>query len=78
MVMERGEWKVDESSWSNEAPPAATPAAAPAGARAGASKPAAKAQSAPIPVAPARKLGPAKPPCVYKPVMTAEDMENCR
>lgn len=25
-----------------------------------------------------RKLGVAKPECVYKPVMTAEDMANCR
>jgi hypothetical protein len=28
--------------------------------------------------APERKLGAAKEPCVYKPVMTAQDMENCR
>ncbi len=28
--------------------------------------------------APERKLGTAKPPCVYKPVMTGEDLENCR
>ncbi|MFY9315892.1 MAG: hypothetical protein WAO95_10075 [Burkholderiales bacterium] len=28
--------------------------------------------------APERKLGTQKPPCVYKPVMTAEDLENCR
>jgi len=27
---------------------------------------------------PERKLGTARPPCVYKPVMTAEDVENCR
>ena len=27
---------------------------------------------------PERKLGIAKEPCVYKPVMTAEDMENCK
>jgi hypothetical protein len=27
---------------------------------------------------PERKLGTAKPPCVYKPAMTAEDLENCR
>lgn len=27
---------------------------------------------------PERKLGQAKEPCVYKPVMTAEDMENCK
>ena len=77
MVMERGEWKVDESSWSNEQPAAPLPlrpAAAPAAAKATAPKPAA----APAAVAPIRTLGPAKPPCVYKPVMTAEDVENCR
>ena len=28
--------------------------------------------------APDRKFGEQKPPCVYKPVMTAEDLENCR
>jgi hypothetical protein len=28
--------------------------------------------------APERKLGQAKPPCVFKPVMTAEDLENCK
>jgi hypothetical protein len=28
--------------------------------------------------APERKLGAAKPPCVYKPVMTNEDIDNCR
>ena len=28
--------------------------------------------------APGKKLGVAKPECVYKPVMTAQDMENCR
>jgi len=27
---------------------------------------------------PERKLGTAKPPCVYKPFMTAEDLENCK
>ena len=28
--------------------------------------------------APEKKLGAAKEPCVYKPVMTAQDMENCK
>lgn len=28
--------------------------------------------------APERKLGTQKPPCVFKPVMTAEDLENCK
>ncbi|MEO8144891.1 MAG: hypothetical protein ABI654_11815 [Betaproteobacteria bacterium] len=79
MVLERGEWKVDESSWSNEQPQAPLPARpaaapAPAAARAVAPKPATR----PAAAAPIRALGPAKPPCVYKPVMTAEDVENCR
>ena len=29
-------------------------------------------------IPPERKLGKAKEPCVFKPVMTAEDMENCK
>ena len=77
MVLERGEWKVDESSWSLEQPEAPVPvrpAAAPAAAKAAAPQPVAK----PAAIAPLRTLGPAKPPCVYKPVMTAEDVENCR
>jgi hypothetical protein len=41
-----------------------------------------KAPAAPVvgsmDAAPEKKLGAAKEPCVYKPVMTAEDMENCR
>jgi len=68
-------------------PPVATPA--PAGAPAAAkSAPAAKGPPAPRPVAapivgsttgaPERKLGRQKPPCEYKPVMTAEDIENCK
>jgi hypothetical protein len=80
MVMERGQWKVDESSWSNQAPanvPAAKPGAAPAAAKAPA-KAAARPQSAPVSQSPARTLGAAKPPCVYKAVMTAEDVENCK
>jgi hypothetical protein len=28
--------------------------------------------------APGRKLGTQKPDCVFKPVMTAEDVENCK
>lgn len=82
MVNERGEWKVAASNWSNT-PPAAQSAAPAARATAAAAKAAAPARrgaaivgstSAP----PERKLGMAKEPCVYKPVMTAEDIENCR
>ena len=78
LVMERGEWKVDESNWSNEPP--ANVAAATKAAPVKATKP----QAAPLTrspaaaPAPARPLGTAKPPCVYKAVMTAEDVENCK
>jgi hypothetical protein len=84
MVMEGGEWKVDESSWSNEQPANAAPVAGTAPARAGAAsaKAAAKPPGAPVAkpaaVTPPRTLGVAKPPCVYKAVMTAEDVENCK
>lgn len=88
MVNEQGEWKVGTADWTNVPPAglAAAPAAKPAAPAAKAASPAAKAvparsggalvgsTSAP----PERKLGMAKEPCVYKPVMTAEDIENCR
>ena len=79
LVMEQGEWKVDESSWSNE-PPENLAAAKPGAAKPAAAAPAAAArpQSAPVSSSPARTLGAAKAPCVYKAVMTAEDVENCR
>lgn len=88
MVTEGGEWKVDEASWSNEKPALlAAPKSAPQAARPAAKSPAAKAAPAATGGAPVvgsmaaptvRKLGPAKAQCVYKPVMTAEDMENCK
>ena len=87
MVNEGGEWKVSETNWSNEQPaPLAAPRAAGAAASGAPQKAAARAAASPgsPPVvgsmsgAPERKFGTAKPPCVYKPVMTAEDMENCR
>ena len=80
LVMERGEWKVDEVSWSNEQPASvasAKPAAAPAAAKAPV-KAAAKPRSSPMAPSPARTLGAARQPCVYKAVMTAEDVENCK
>ena len=84
MVMEGGEWRVNESSWSNEQPGNLAPArqaGAPAAGKA-AAKASAKAQGAPAAGAPytepVGKFGTAKPPCVYKAVMTAEDVENCR
>lgn len=73
MQWENAEWKVDETSWSDQKPAALlTPKPAPA---AGKGAPAAGAMTS---VPSGRKLGDAKPECVYKPVMTAEDMERCR
>lgn len=81
-----GEWKVAGMDWSNTRPAGAAegrpaPRAAPAPAPNAPAAPAAAARRGPVnavgtPVE--KKLGTAKPPCVYKPVMTAEDMENCR
>jgi hypothetical protein len=80
LLMENGEWKVDEASWSDEKPailatPKPAPAAAPKGAIATKGAPAAGSVNSPTP---ARTLGVAKPECVYKPVMTAVDIENCK
>ncbi len=84
MVQEAGEWKVSESNWSNEQPAnfaAARPtasAAAPAAAGKAPAKAAAKAPASMVGSPAPRTLGAAKPPCVYKAVMTAEDVENCK
>lgn len=86
MVIEDGNWKVDELSWSNEKPaglgapkPAAPPVAADKPAPKGTPmKGAAASAPAAAPAAPERKLGAAQPDCVYKPVMTAKDLENCK
>lgn len=80
MVAERGEWKVSESNWSDEEPRGIAPARP---ANAPAPKSATPAQGgAPVVGSSSgvmqRKLGTAKPECVYKPVMTAEDIANCR
>lgn len=76
MISEEGEWKVEELAWSNERPAMATQSqASPASAKPAA----AAAKAAPMAPQPAvRKLGEAKAPCVYKPVMTNEDMERCK
>jgi len=89
MLQENGEWKVDEATWSTQKPAALSPprpAPAPAAAPVAAGSPAPKAVAAPKPPAPGtiyreppiRKLGEAKVECVYKPVMTAKDIENCK
>ena len=57
--------------------PKAEPAKKPAAKKA-AAKPAATPPVGSIDAAPERKFGTQKEPCVYKPVMTAEDLENCR
>lgn len=84
LVLEGGAWRVAGVEWTNQDPglppqaspgkPAAKPAppaAAPAS-RAGA--PVGALEGAPV----LRKLGTQKPPCVYKPVMSQEDLDNCR
>lgn len=77
--MEGSAWKVDTWEWTSTPP--AGPMAAPAAA-APPPKPQAKAPSRPVQApaaAPPRKLGAqADTQCVYKPVMTEEDLEKCR
>lgn len=85
--MEGNAWKVDTWEWTSTPPagplfaPSVAPTAAPAAA-APPAKPQAKAPSRPIQTpaaAPPRKLGSqADTQCVYKPVMTEEDLEKCR
>ncbi len=87
MLMEKGEWKVIGVSWTTERP-AILAAPQRAAAPSAAEKPGAKAapvstKGAPVvgsmaAEATGKKLGVAKPECVYKPVMTAQDMENCK
>lgn len=82
MVMEGGNWKVGETEWTNDPPAGFAAAPAPRAAPGAAPKTTAPSgggglvgsTSSP----PARKLGTVKEPCVYKPVMTAEDIQNCR
>lgn len=87
MLKEGGAWKVEQSNW--EAAQAGGVPIPPDVLKAMlAPKPEQKARSAApakktpvvgsLDAAPERKLGAAKPPCVYKPVMTNEDIENCR
>jgi hypothetical protein len=77
MAVESGEWKVGNMDWSNTRPAALAPAVKPAAASPSSKPPAARGATV-VGTPPERKLGPAKPPCVYKPVMTAEDVENCK
>jgi hypothetical protein len=80
MVMQGGDWKVADVTWGNQPPAEQAQAAKPAAN----TSPAAAPPKSAAPVvgsmdsAPARKLGKQKPPCEFKPVMTAEDLENCK
>ncbi len=89
MVKMGGEWKVDQSNWntgksgaapSPRAAQAPGPVPTPAPVRsAPQSRPAQVKAAAPsAPKASAPVLGAAKEACVYKPVMSNEDMERCR
>lgn len=88
MVKMGGEWKVDQSNWNaGKAGAAAAPRAAQAPVSTSAPvrsapqtrpAPAKAAAAATTPKASAPVLGTAKEACVYKPVMSNEDMERCR
>ena len=84
MLLENGAWKVDEVSWSGEKPanlaspkPAPAPAAGRTAATATGGAPVVGSMSSQVSGG-SSKLGPAKPECVYKPVMTAQDIQNCK
>ncbi len=76
MVTERREGKVGEIKWSNFEPMELHNAGKPAPRDAQPVRPAPLVGSTSS--APERKLGTQKEPCVFKPVMTAEDVENCK
>ena len=91
MVLQRAEWKVAAAGWSNRdpglpdqasLPKAYTPPAPTAAQKAGANRPMSQSPSlrpvGSLDSTPERKFGQQKPPCEFKPVMTAEDLENCR
>jgi hypothetical protein len=87
------EWSTEppqsmRSAATTPAPPSAPGAPKAAGQKPAASAPAAAQKAVPaargaalvgsVNATPERKLGMQKEPCVYKPVMTAEDLENCK
>lgn len=84
MVKMGADWKMDNMHWSDRpdakprqrAASAAEPGSPKVRIRVKAEPPpqAATVQGAPV----ERKLGEAKAPCVYKPVMTQQDLDNCR
>jgi hypothetical protein len=79
-----GAWKVAESSWNNQPPRGLKPAPGPSPAARTAPAPAPAPRPATAPSRPA--TAPSRPParpaaasaCVYKPVMTDEDIARCR
>ncbi len=77
LLIDADMWKVSEVVWDTE-----SPTAAPKPAPAAAAKPAMSTKGAPVvgsmAADPGRKLGIAKPVCEFKPVMTAQDLENCK
>ena len=87
MRLEGGDWKVASMNWSNKPPSDATlgrrPVPSVATAKPAPATPTLKLtptrpSGTTVGTTPERKLGTAKPPCVYKPAMTAEDLENCK
>ncbi len=64
MRKEGGNWKVEKADWQGTNQRDLPDSVKPT--------------AAATPTAPDRVLGAAREPCVYKPVMTSEDMERCR
>ena len=84
LLKEGNSWKVEKADWQGANQPGLPP---PESAKAPAIAPMAPKRApniqpapavAPPHTAPEPVLGKAKEPCVYKPVMTSEDMERCR
>ncbi|MGH8765560.1 MAG: hypothetical protein ACRET8_07565 [Burkholderiales bacterium] len=81
MVKELGAWKVDSVAWRGDKQGAEQQAAETAQPRIkyGPTSPAqARPATRAAPPTPARKLGRAAEPCVFKPTMTAEDLARCK
>jgi len=85
VIQELGKWKVDSVSWVGSGPEKAAAAKAQPAAKSKVTispnatplkSPAQRTQVAPP--TPDRTLGKAKEPCVFKPVMTPEDLERCK
>jgi hypothetical protein len=82
MLKEGSDWKVEKADWhsaNQRGLPPPDPANPPVMLKpVPKSTPKKQPPAAAAPKAPERSLGTAKEPCVYKPVMTNEDMERCR